>query len=51
MKASQQFSYKTSDHRLNLCASLQEVLMIKDEKADQRLLSILSNMSESTDDS
>ena len=50
MKASQQFSHRTSGHRLNLYASSQKILMIKDEKADQKLLFILSDMSESTDD-
>ena len=51
MKASQQFFHKTFNHRSDLYASLQEVLMIRDEKADQRLLSILPDMLESTDNS
>ena len=48
VKASQQSSHKISDYRSNLYASSQEVLMIKDEKADQKLLSILPDMSENT---
>ena len=50
MKASQQSSCRTFNYRLNLCASSQEILMIKDEKVNWRLLSILSNMSKNTND-
>ena len=46
-----QLSCRTFDHKLNLYASLQEILIIKDKKADQKLLFILSNMSESTNNS